>query len=100
MLRNADDAALAQQHLDAPERAGILRHGMVDRVEHPDHRRGARAGFREVETAGHRVRVVAQITRTAGGRAVDRPADPDPYPHLRGSQTRLVGAPRLESRTV
>jgi hypothetical protein len=76
--RDADHAVLAHADFDPPKAAGIGRHGMVqDAIIDADHRRRARAAFREVQAAGLAIDVVAQVDDDAAVRRIDFELDLD-----------------------
>ena len=91
MLRDADDAAPSQLHVDAAEGAGIGRHGVGQRVENAHHRGRPRAGLAHIQAEGEGIAVVAKIDLDPRVRRVDAQGDFH-GDALRRARNRIVAA--------
>ena len=71
VVGDADHTSFPQMDFDSPESAGVGWHVSMQAVEDAHHRGGPRGGLRKIESAGHRVWVVAQVDLDPGRLAVD-----------------------------
>ena len=86
----ADDAAIAQQHPDAPRAALVVRDGVVDVVEDAGAAGGDGAGLAQVQPAVDAVDIVAHIHRDHRRVGIDRHPRPDRNPFVGDARQRIV----------